>query len=341
MAEPRHGSLAVTKEPSGEIRVALGLPNRSKEGRRKATERQAYGAGCAALVYSKKSGESSCQSPGRGLLPKRSVFSSRGKRAVKNACGALERTFGKRIVFGTLTLAGSTDAARMALAQWSSVVIELLNKWRKYHAPNSLWVTKWEWQRSGALHLHFAIGDTSATALRSLEQRFKKYVYSLHSHLSELSGCDVFARGEGGTWVNFPGVLRSRIEPVRKSVKRYMAKYMSKGNGSREGFSPSRWWGQSRKLKALVDSYRECKVLRSENWNHLCSKYDRIAEGIALAKVTAFHVVSPFGGSGRKLLVYANDDDVEAQFLAICSLVSDGINLKDEGVFPHARMIRG
>jgi hypothetical protein len=323
VSNPRHGKLAVTKEPSGEIRVALSFPKRSQAKAEKFVPRWSDAAGCRALVYSKISGESLKTRAGRGALPRVSEFSNAARRAVKNACGALKTLFGKRIVFGTLTLPGSTDEARKTFASWSAVVIEHLNKWRSYHAPSSLWVYKWEWQKNGALHLHFAIGAADILRLRRLERAFTEYVHLLLDHLSDVSGTDLFARGDGGSWRGFPEILRSRLEPVRKCVKRYMAKYLVKPEVGSLSHCPSRWWGQSRELRRAVGCLRCCTYLRSENWAQLVDRQAQARQLVTALGLKCFAYSQPFSPHNTTLLIYPTEGEESVVYNTLGDIVSD------------------
>lgn len=254
---------------------------------------------------------------GRGALARTTEFGSAAKRAVKNACGALKMSFGRHIVFATLTLAGSTNDARLALAVYSGTVVELLRKWIRYHAPAALWVYKWEWQKNGALHLHAAIGSENVLELRSLEKDFKAYVYRLHEQLCRKSGHDVFERGEGGSWKGFPAMMRSNCVPVRKCVKRYMAKYLTKAVGAAPGYCPARWWGMSARLKALCGSYRRCISIRSRNWELVAKAYTQAVEALSTRLEQQFLYACPYSPSDVTLLHYAPESGVYSAWASV------------------------
>lgn len=321
MQAPAAGTLAATQEVSGEIRWVLRFPRKGKNKLGSPVTTTPQAAGRRALVHSEKSGETTLKDVGRGSVPAPSEFSSAAKRAVKNGCAALERKFGKNCVFGTLTLPGSTNLARATLAAWSSKCVELINKWREYHAPDSLWVYKWEWQKNGALHLHFAIGSMVPMHLWVLRRTFKSYAFRLFRSLSRLSGCDLFARVDGGTWWSTPRALRSRIEKVHKSVARYMAKYLTKPQGNRAGFSPSRWWGQSRQVRALVRAGRRCLLLRSWNWEGLYQRFRHGREYAAASAEVWFEYSEPFAPHNSTVLAYAESGQAEMLYGALKGLL--------------------
>lgn len=310
MATPKGVAIALTLEPSGELRLTKRVPTSEKgagSGRRSAAKRQD-----AAHLSIAKNLENSHTIPRAEVseLPAR-TFGPAAKRAVKNACGALKTLYGRRIVFATLTLAGSTDIARMALARHSGYVVELLSKWIGYHAPTALWIYKWEWQKNGALHLHAAIGCVDVLRLRALERGFKAYVYKLHEQLSRRAGVDVFERSAGGSWKNFPDMMRSNCQPVRKCVKRYMAKYITKAAGAAQGYCPARWWGQSRALRRAVGGLRLCTWLNIPSWAQAGKLWQIAARLLQSLSGPTFEYSCAFRPTDRTLLHYALETDVQ------------------------------
>jgi hypothetical protein len=304
MQDRRHGLVSVSQEASGEIRLSLRLPGRSPRRGSQRLPAVAKRAGCAHLSIAPNSeNEAASQSSGSSL-PRVTIFGAYAKRSVKNACGALGRIFGKRIVFATLTLPGSTETARAAIATASKNIVERLNHWRLEIAPESLWVYKWEWQKSGALHLHAAIGSSDIRELRRLEAQFKNFCYGVYERLSESMGVDFFGRHSGGSWRNHPEVLRARIEPVRKCVKRYMSKYLVKQD-AREGWHcPTRWWGQSRRLRAAARGMRRMYGIRSENWQALVEIAEYAAACGKLGSAAWFEYVERFAPHNRTMVIY-------------------------------------
>lgn len=321
LAERECATLRAVLEPSGEIRVSKRVPYKAQPGR----------AGNGSYVAKRQDGahlsiaanlEKTRKPPGgRGALARTTEFGRAAKRAVKNACGALKMSFGRHIVFATLTLAGSTNEARLALAVYSGTVVELLRKWIRYHAPSALWVYKWEWQKNGALHLHAAIGSDNVLELRSLEKGFKAYVYRLHEQLCRKSGQDVFERGEGGSWKGFPAMMRSNCVPVRKCVKRYMAKYITKAVGVAQGYCPARWWGMSAGLRVLIGAYRRCISIRSRSWELVAQAYTQAVATLLERPAAHFLYSCPFAPSNTTLLYYSLETGIDSAFAAVRSVL--------------------
>jgi len=342
LREPSIARVFIIKEASGEIRARCVLPGRSKSSAKQALASGPQATGCRALVYSAKLGENPKTAaglnpvsnerpqyetdiptegrPGAGILPRDSQLRPSGKRAIKNGVAMLEKRFGRRIVFGTITLPGSTGTASRAVAVWSAKIAELLRKWVAYTAPGSEWVYVWEWQTRGALHLHMAIGNNNVLALRKLERGWHQYVYKMWTTVSRLSGVDCFKRSGGGTWAGMAGALRSNCEPVRKSVKRYMAKYLSKGAQGRRcdpvtgevsmvaagepACSPARWWGQSAAILAAARLARLCTVLETSDWDLAARAYQRLAETAATLGFQQFSYSALFAPYNLTTLLY-------------------------------------
>lgn len=326
--------MALTGEPSGEIRLRLDLP--SGGGKRPSAGRVAgsKAAGCGALVYKHEVRDCNVKRSGFGGLPIETKFGRFARRAVKNAVGALETHFGRRVVFLTLTLPGSSNRAREHFARWSAKVIELLTHWIRSTASGAHYVYVWERHKSGALHLHAAIGDSDVLKLRALERNFKTYVHRMFSTVSALAGCDMFERGDGGSWRGCVSVLRSRIEPIRKSVKRYMAKYLTKGAGAAQGYCPSRWWGCSRNLRALVFSLRRCIRRRTGDWELAVELKKRAQELVERSKCKSFSFSLPFSPSSGSLLVYPSDAEYDSVWSVLVDLISQACPVENTAIEP-------
>jgi hypothetical protein len=255
---------------------------------------------------------------GFGSAPAKTTFGTYGRRMVKNACGVLSAEFGTKVVFGTLTLPGSTTQARQSLSLWSGKLIELLSHWLRSKSTTARFVWVWEFQKSGALHLHFALGDNDILKLRFFERKFRTYVHKLFATLSRLSGVDMFARATGGTWRGDAGVLRSRIETIRKSVKRYMAKYLTKAEGEGQNFGyPSRWWGMSAPLKAAIYAHRLNTVFSHSDLECLVATQEQVRLAVQQTKVTHYMYACPYSPHSLVILIYPPDDQAEHMYEAL------------------------
>lgn len=287
------------------LQPSVGRLQLSLSRRRRAAKRQ----DAAHLSIAAKSEKRPKTKAGFGSTPTTTTFGTYGRRMVRNACGSLERQFGTRVVFGTVTLPGSTQQARIAISRWSGKLVELLCHWLRSKSKTAQFVWVYENQKNGALHLHFALGDSDILKLRFFERNFKSYVHRMFETLSRLSGTDMFARATGGSWRGCAAVLRSRIETVRKSVKRYMAKYISKGSAVGEpAYCPSRWWGMSEVLRSAVYRFRLSTYLTHSNLELLSAVQSQVEQAALQAKLILFAFSAPYSPHTRTLLIYPPDD---------------------------------
>jgi hypothetical protein len=183
-----------------------------------------------------------------------------------------------------------------------------------------VWV--WEFQKNGALHLHFALGDTDILKLRYFERNFQSYVHKLFETLSRHSGVDMFARAGGGSWHGQVRVLKSRIETIRKSVKRYMAKYISKGTeGVEPMYPPSRWWGMSAALRSAIGVQRLCTVFQHADLECLERVRLQVEQAVLATKLTLYTFSCPFSPHSRTCLIYAPDQETDNTYESLVLLI--------------------
>jgi hypothetical protein len=96
--------------------------------------------------------------------------------------------------------------------------------------------------------------------------------------LSDESGVDLFRRKQGDSWEKRYSQIKKRavdIQPVRKNVAAYLAKYMSKGCETVKSkkksnyYSPSRWWSKSSDAMALMHRWTTSYSLPGVKERHL------------------------------------------------------------------------
>lgn len=205
-----------------------------------------------------------CEKPGYGGTPRRVMFGLRARRRIIRAGACLDEFVpAGEVLFLTGTLPGGTGEAMRAIACWSSWLVHSLKKWiwKRERSSDSLYC--WEYQKRGALHLHYAVRLSSAVARRFVKDGFRRWWYAAMRNISDRAGCDVFARATGGTWKDAPEKIQADAQVVEKSVGRYLAKYLSKaatGFSSVMHPSPVRWFGVSRSLSARVAA-ATCEVV--------------------------------------------------------------------------------
>jgi hypothetical protein len=181
------------------------------------------------------------------------------RRMVRSAAHILEEQHGKRnLSFGTITIP-SLEESEMEIIRgnWNLLVkrfVEEIGRELVRHAlsPQVLHVTEMQeerYQRLGevAPHLHLLFqGRKSgskkwAISIKKFRQIWERMISNvLHREMSLPAG--------------------SRIEVVKKSAKRYLGKYMSKGgkilkdivNAGLENALPASWWGMTNTLRKQV-----------------------------------------------------------------------------------------
>lgn len=167
----------------------------------------------------------------------------------------------------TCTLPGSDVLLYLRLATESGYIIDRLSKAIKKY--DCLHYFVWEWQKRGALHLHYALANHDIQMARNAAYTIEYEWFELLLELGTKYSEDFFKsdKAPGGSWVNNPSKWQSKVELVTKSVSRYLSKYLSKANCEFQpkfGF-PSRWWGCSKLLRNAVSEHRVSVTLEGTN----------------------------------------------------------------------------
>lgn len=198
---------------------------------------------------------------GWGRIPRDSQFTRLAKYRVRDAAALIEKRHGKQVVFATGTLPGSTYEAMQGLARFSGMITARVEQWLRTVAPGAEYVIVWERQKRGALHIHFALGSCNPTHLRRVKRFFKRYWFGVLARVSDEFGVDLFGRKNGDTWRHMPKLWKADCKNVRKSIGRYMSKYLSKGGSQKHrkheykhlpATCPSAWFGMTRALRQEV-----------------------------------------------------------------------------------------
>ena len=257
---------------------------------------------------------------GFGRLPdKPTAFGLNAKRWLIRRGAAMEDSAPpEECLFLTGTLPGSTEDSFRALAEWSSYIVHRLKSWIGNYAKSKLDFYCWEYQKRGALHLHYCVWLPDAASRAHILGGFHGWwVGTLHT-VGEKSGCDMFRKNATKTHLGDTSKVRAVAEICRKSPARYLAKYLTKSaapiRGAARAFSPARWWGTSRPLKALCDrltqtveiiegGYHRVRVLWEEI-HHACASSDSVTYSYR-------HKV----GSGHTLVSYPNTPDEKTWLL--------------------------
>jgi hypothetical protein len=202
----------------------------------------------------------------------------------------------------TGTIPGGTPESFEAVARWSSWIVKAVKTWisdRGVAAAYSMYV--WEFQKRGALHIHYCLHCADVQKKVQLMADWKKKWTEIMDAVSDRSGTDVWARKNGGTWATNKAVIQADGQVIRKSVGAYLSKYLAKNAPTNEAkpwevrrfYGPVRWWGVSRPLlkrcselteKFTIESishtairYLKEKVFEIMNWseNKVFSYWDK------------------------------------------------------------------
>lgn len=208
--------------------------------------------------------------PGYGGMPRATHFGNAARRTLSRAAGVLEKDGipPSECLFLTGTIPGSTLDALDAVACWSSWILHEVKKWiNRQGVTENLSMYVWEFQRRGALHLHYFVHiPVEEVRTRVLWKWTIKWA-SLIDEVGNRFGCDIWERQDGTTWNDFHGVIQAPAQFVKKSVGAYLSKYLSKNaptngqrtNGNDMFLGPVRWWGVSRpllkRLKELTETF--------------------------------------------------------------------------------------
>lgn len=334
-------TLTLTSFPGQEIRIRL-APQQSRT-RGSASDSASLTAGEIAVNVPLPGTDDACEpQPLTGVLnsePRvRSGFGRLGRftrfhRAARNRVRRLGHVLEQQYepsesLFMTGTLPGSTPAAFEAIARYSSWLVDAFKSWLSKRCGGSeradLFV--WEWQKRGALHLHWVSGFDSPQALQSVKAGFHSWWVGALRQISEKSGVDLFQRSGGSTWRDNPEVVQARAEVVTKSVGRYLSKYVSKCQSpnkweyqrlrQRGYFCPVRWWGSSRRLTQSLDA----QTVRNErDYSSFKKGYNvfetvrQVCQNIGISAIEYKDKI----GSGLNMIIFGSDSSPE-----LLSLVS-------------------
>lgn len=247
---------------------------------------------------------------GYGLLPsKPTAFGPSARRKIMRAGGALEKSVlsPDECLFLTATLPGSTSESFKALAEWSGYIVNNLKAWISNHVAAKLDFYVWEYQRRGALHLHYCVHVPCESSRIHIQDGFKNWWITILHRVGEKSLTDLFRKNSKFSHLSDTSKTRAVAEICRKSPARYLAKYLSKSKSKLKGrarfFTPSRWWGTSRPLKKLLDDLTETIEI-VEGTYFRCIKKLQEVKSIFEQCEGRYHPFNHKYGMGETLLIY-------------------------------------
>lgn len=250
--------------------------------------------------------------PGYGGLPRFQRFSTYGRRTLLRAGGALERAHPHHeCAFLTVTHPGSTRESMEVLAKFSAFAVQRLKAWLGKRIQGNLSLYTWEWQKRGALHLHYVVHCPNEQVYQYVQSNLKAQWIRILDAIAKESGVDIYRKHSGFSWASNKDMVRVDCQRCEKSVAAYLSKYLSKATDNvkrmpKNAYCPSRWYGVSRPLLALLremsvkvtlyslrerdawETYQDClSVLQS--YSLKCYEYGHTV-GDGKTAVSYFHV---------------------------------------------------
>ena len=221
-------------------------------------------------------------SAGYGCLPdKPTKFGLNAKRTVIRSGAALEKSSKpEECLFLTGTLPGSTEDSFRALAEYSAYLVNNLKAWIANYIPSKYDFYVWEYQRRGALHLHYCIHAPDPIAREFILKNFRNWWINTLHRIGEKTNVDLFKKNSKYSHRSDESKVRAVAEVCRKSPARYLAKYLTKSihptRGNARFFIPSRWWGTSRPLKKLLESLTDVVEIAIGNYHAVITKLEQV-----------------------------------------------------------------
>lgn len=250
--------------------------------------------------------------PGWGGLGRFHRFSNYARRQLLRAGGALERTAPhEECLFFTLTLPGSTVESMEAIARYSSRLVHGFKAWIAKRLPSKLDMYCWEWQKRGALHLHYVVHCPDRAVGESLRAGCKAEWIRLLDAVGKDVRIDMYAKSAAYTHAENKSVTRTDAQWCKKSVAAYLSKYVSKREtkgfaGASKMFAPARWYGISRPLLARL---RELTL--TLRWEYGAERdawgaYEEIAHVLASDSIKCYEWSHRIG-DGKTIVAYVED----------------------------------
>jgi hypothetical protein len=169
-----------------------------------------------------------------------------------------EADYPQQVLFATGTLPGSTYESKLAIAAWSGYAVNAIKAWFAKRVPAKIDMYVWEFQKRGALHLHYAILVKDDAIRARLLKEWKPQWERIIDAIGKKAGVDMWRKNANYTHANNKEVLQADIQECTKSIACYLSKYVSKSqqqylNNHWKQCKPSRFWGISRPLCALLE----------------------------------------------------------------------------------------
>ena len=217
-----------------------------------------------------------------------SIFHRKARERLRRAAYAAEYrcTTPGETLFITGTAPYNNLRSASVIGEYSGWIIKRLKNWlRQFDLPGRDFYV-WERHKNGSLHLHYACFCPHAQTQEAIKKGFHPYWVQMLQALTAKTGINLFIGKNGMDWSTKTEFVRTQVQEVRKSVGRYLAKYLSKQHGlktvqfSRLAVSPRRWWGCSQSLKKEVNDLTTQKRIQNLDWMQSRNVYERLKEKI-------------------------------------------------------------
>ena len=253
------------------------------------------------------------------LSLKPTIFGLNGKRKLIRQGAAMESEAPPdECLFLTGTLPGSTEDAFRAIAAYSGYIVHRLKSWIGNYAPEKYDFYCWEYQRRGALHLHYCVWIPDSASRHMVLEKFRNWWIEILHRVGESCNTDLFRKNATRTWLTDLSKVRAVAEVCRKSPARYLAKYLSKSaspsRGAARAFSPSRWWGTSRPLKKLCDALTETIEIIECGYHKARSLWEEVTHACTSSDSVTYQYRHKVG-SGHTLVSYPNSPEDKSWLL--------------------------
>lgn len=248
-------------------------------------------------------------SAGYGELPQKpTTFGLNAKRSLIRSGAAMDDDCPPaECLFLTGTLPGSTDSAFCAIAAYSGYIVNGLKAWIAKYVSAKLDFYCWEYQKRGALHLHYCVHVPDESVRNFILASFREWWIECLHRVGRNSNSDLFRRDTNYSHLSDLSKVRAVAEVCRKSPSRYLAKYLSKSvtpsKGSGRFFTPSRWSGTSRPLKALLATKSfVCEIIEG-GYQSIRKKWESVKHVYATSESVIYEYKHKFG-MGETVICY-------------------------------------
>lgn len=314
--------IKIARFPNNEIRVRLAPSCKrggslSHESQNETGEKRAESRHLTLVPNSKlsKTEQKCLLKPGYGGECKRTKFGIYAKRTLLRVGGAIDKfdPTPENGVFLTGTLPGSTHAAKKAIADWSAYIVHRLKAWIAKYVKAKLDFYVWELQKRGALHLHYYLYVPDPVTRKRILSGFKTQWIKLLENVCSKSGVDVFKKTAAYSHRGHDERIQAYAQEVTKSVAAYLAKYCSKeaskpNSKVTSSYYPTRWWGASRPLLALLRSMTETVEFCFASFARARSRYEELISELEGHSIKGYRYGDKVGMGLNHVFYYSSPD---------------------------------